>query len=273
MTVEDKLPQHDQTSATACRKVIIVTEQTLAFSSATTSENRNPPQPISAENVRHATYPRRARLLVISNDLNWLNEVLPLVPSDAREVDCKTHDGVDPDSLHTMAQNADLLVLLGSVAAVGASPFGPGPLPANKPLVWLPVPETCDPLADSSAIWRRGAALAMRTAIKHLRQNEPEVADQSDGSIEEPRLDTTAGELRQGGRSVRVTPTECNLLRVLLASRGTWIPASELRLRAFGPDHACHDSLIRVHVYKLRRKLGSMTAEIRSAKGRGYMFA
>src|SRR5690606_30431061 len=92
------------------------------------------------------------------------------------------------------------------------------------------------------------------------------------GSSEEPCLDTHAGELRQGGRSVRITPTECNLLRVLLATRGRWISASELKLKAFGPDHACHDSLIRVHVYKLRRKLSPITAQIRSAKGRGYMF-
>ena len=120
--------------------------------------------------------------------------------------------------------------------------------------------------------WREitsvSAVAAARTPLNNFEDGMLDLT-----GTEAPTLDTTTGELQQGEHKVRVTPTECNLLRVLLASRGQWIPASELRLRAFGPGHACHDSLIRVHVYKLRRKLTCLSAQIRSAKGRGYMLA
>lgn len=75
-----------------------------------------------------------------------------------------------------------------------------------------------------------------------------------------------------GEECIILTRVEYRVFEVLLSSQGQWVSASELLARAFGPDYAAHDSLIRVHVHKIRKKLGSFAPRIRSAKGRGYLF-
>src|SRR5690606_4941448 len=205
------------------------------------------------------------RVLIVSESRAWLDEVLPLVPPNV-ELSCLTlRDLGDAEALCTEA--AALIVFVGPISPGSQSPLRRGGM-LDKPTVCLPIQESG--LRDESSAWRRNAALALETAVMHLEQTQRHTTPEPE-SKDTPRLDTATGELSRGDRTVRVTPTECTLLRVLLASRGRWIPAAELRLRAFGPDHACHDSLIRVHVYKLRRKLENVNARIRSIKGRGYM--
>lgn len=207
---------------------------------------------------------RRPRMLVISEERLWAQEVRSLVPAETVEVEFRPASELTRHSPEDLAEAAEILVLVGVPVDLGTL--------SDKPVVWLPVPRGNVGRHDAYSNWRRHAEIALQAAVAPMTETDlPEALDF--GGKEVPTLDATTGELHQGERSVRVTPTECNLLRVLLAHRGHWIPASELRLRAFGPGHACHDSLIRVHVYKLRRKLACMSAQIRSAKGRGYMLA
>ena len=213
---------------------------------------------------------RRPRVLVISEERAWAAEVRSLVEAEAVDVEFRHSADLACQPLSLLAEAAEIVVVVGAVRR-GEDLAELGSLP-DKPVVWLPAPHGYASRLDTSTqTWRRSAGIALQAALTPLNNFEEGMLDLT--GTEAPTLDTTTGELQQGEHKVRVTPTECNLLRVLLASRGQWIPASELRLRAFGPGHACHDSLIRVHVYKLRRKLTCLSAQIRSAKGRGYMLA
>lgn len=207
---------------------------------------------------------RRPRMLVISEERVWAQEVRALVPTEAVEVEFRPATEFAHRSPQELAESAEILVVVGIPLELGTL--------TDKPVVWLPAPRGSIARHDAFSSWRKHAEIALQAAVAPMTDSEASEPNES-CAAEAPTLDATTGELHQGERSVRVTPTECNLLRVLLAHRGHWIPASELRLRAFGPGHACHDSLIRVHVYKLRRKLACMSAQIRSAKGRGYMLA
>lgn len=212
---------------------------------------------------------RRPCVLVISEERAWAAEVRTLVEAESADVEFRHAADLASQPLASLAKGAEIVVVVGAVArAEDLAELGSLP---DKPVVWLPAPQGYASRLDATRNWRRNAGIALQAALSPRNAEDDVEVDLT--STEAPTLDSTTGELHQGDLTVRVTPTECNLLKVLLASRGHWIPASELRLRAFGPGHACHDSLIRVHVYKLRRKLTCLSAQIRSAKGRGYMLA
>ena len=213
---------------------------------------------------------RRPCVLVISDERAWAAEIRTLVEAESVDIEFRHSADLACQPLSLLAESAEIVVVVGAVArAEDLAELGSL---TDKPVVWLPAPQGYASRLDATRNWRRNAGIALQAALTPRANAEEEVELDLSGT-EAPTLDSTTGELHQGDLSVRVTPTECNLLKVLLASRGHWIPASELRLRAFGPGHACHDSLIRVHVYKLRRKLTCLSAQIRSAKGRGYMLA
>ena len=213
---------------------------------------------------------RRPSVLVICEERAWAAEVRTLVEAESVDFEFRHSADLQHQPLASLAEGAEIVVVVGAVArAEDLAELGSLP---DKPVVWLPAPQGYASRLDTARNWRRNAGIALQAALSPRNNTEQDVELDLTGT-EAPTLDSTTGELHQGDLTVRVTPTECNLLKVLLASRGHWIPASELRLRAFGPGHACHDSLIRVHVYKLRRKLTCLSAQIRSAKGRGYMLA
>lgn len=229
-----------------------------------------PVQPVQAVQAVQPLQPRRPCVLVITEDRAWAAEVRSLVEAESVDVEFRHSADLASQPLAALAQGAEIVVVVGALPR-GEDLADLGGL-ADKPVVWLPAPQGYASRLDSTRNWRRNAGIALQAALSPRGNSEEEVELDLTGT-EAPTLDSNTGELHQGDLTVRVTPTECNLLKVLLASRGHWIPASELRLRAFGPGHACHDSLIRVHVYKLRRKLTCLSAQIRSAKGRGYMLA
>ena len=266
-----------------------VTDRNLALSHRDLSESYSPA--VIAECAVRTLEPRATRpsMLIASHDATLISRVLALVPEGAIEIERLTRSVIGREQLQLMMRSAALIVFVGPLRGFQWN----WEEAYDKPLLWLPTPSG-QPLHEAGAsAWHQGSTLALETAIAQLREEDGHTRRldrhgrtwlepvwpnssatrmaSSPASEAAPDLDAIRGELRQGDRSVRVTPTECNLLRVLLASRGQWVPAHELRLRAFGPAHACHDSLIRVHVYKLRRKLGALQTQIRSAKGRGYM--
>jgi len=262
--------------------MMTVTNRNLALSHGNLPETYSPT--VIAECAVRTLEPhaKRPSILIASHDATLVNRVVGLVPEHAIEVDRMTRAVVNGEQLQAMTRNAALIVFVGSPLGF---PWN-WDQPCDKPVLWLPVPSGYPLHEAGRSGWHQASALALETAIAQLRDDgrqtrgldrdrdlwlEPVAIPPRASGEAAPDLDPEAGELRQGDQSVRVTPTECNLLKVLLANRGQWVPAHELRLQAFGPAHACHDSLIRVHVYKLRRKLCSLRAQIRSAKGRGYM--
>lgn len=160
----------------------------------------------------------------------------------------------------------DLVIFVGQSAA--RDPLAELP---NASVVWLPAPV---PQAnnDNEGGLPRGAVVALQAAVVAARRYDPCAEDTA--QVPRPReplhLDMTNGKLHKGLEGVRVTPTERDLLRVLLAGRGQWIPSDELKLRAFGPEHRSQDSLIRVHVHNLRKKLAELSLRIDSVRGVGY---
>jgi DNA-binding response OmpR family regulator len=92
-------------------------------------------------------------------------------------------------------------------------------------------------------------------------------------------LDSRKGELRKGHFRVRVTPIQSRLLRALLIEPGHWISSASLAESVYGEGHAADESLIRVHVRKLRavlraavrmHALSSPAIQLESARGWGY---
>jgi hypothetical protein len=153
------------------------------------------------------------------------------------------------------------------VVMVGQTPRRPPPVESSGvPILWLPeLPTHTRGASDRQAVvaLRMGA---LATCRWRLADDEPPPPPHR----EPLHLDVTHGKLHKGVEGVRVTPAECHLLRVLLASRGQWLSSHELKRRAFGPEHRSQDSLLRVHVHKLRRKLDEISVRIESIRGRGY---
>jgi two-component system KDP operon response regulator KdpE len=61
--------------------------------------------------------------------------------------------------------------------------------------------------------------------------------------------------VKAGGRSVRLTPKEFDLLRYLIAHRGRPVPHRELLQAVWGPDYGDQTDYLRVFVTTLRKKI------------------
>jgi two-component system KDP operon response regulator KdpE len=72
--------------------------------------------------------------------------------------------------------------------------------------------------------------------------------------FEELSIDVPRREVRQGGREVRLTPTEFAILEILARNAGKPVSSREIARRAWASGDATPDT-VRVHVGSLRRKL------------------
>lgn len=97
----------------------------------------------------------------------------------------------------------------------------------------------------------------------------------SEGVVVGPlQIDLVRREVRYGDRMVRLGPTEFRLLEELVMHAGRVVPAGELLRRVWQSD-GNDTELLRVTVYRLRRKLGwdgRSGGLIRSVPGVGFMF-
>ncbi len=78
------------------------------------------------------------------------------------------------------------------------------------------------------------------------------------------------------GRELRLSPTEYRLLSCLAASAGTVLSRDELLTEVWGDAYKGEDELLRVTLWRLRRKLADDASEPRyiiTRPGLGYMFA
>lgn len=86
-------------------------------------------------------------------------------------------------------------------------------------------------------------------------------------------IDFARQRLEAGGRSDSLTPTEVKILHVLLAQGGRVVSTAFLIQRLW-PVGGGSDDVLRVHVHRLRQKLGPRARHyLRTHRGRGYSLA
>ena len=88
-------------------------------------------------------------------------------------------------------------------------------------------------------------------------------------------VDLAAKRVTRGGRDVRLTPTEWQLLEVLVRNSGRLVSQRQLLHEVWGPGYQTEGNYLRVFVAQLRRKLESDPSRPRyllTEAGMGYRF-
>ncbi len=117
-----------------------------------------------------------------------------------------------------------------------------------------------------------------RELIARLRANlrrvapEPEQATIAADGLE---VDLARRQVRVQGEAVHLTPTEFDLLRLLVRNRGRLMTHRDLLISVWGPGYAEDTQVLRAHIANLRRKVEPPGAPrlIRTEAGVGYRFA
>jgi DNA-binding response OmpR family regulator len=85
-------------------------------------------------------------------------------------------------------------------------------------------------------------------------------------------IDFAHNRINLDGREMPLTPTEANLLSVLLRNKGRIVSPTTLIARAW-PNEEVYEDTLRVHMHRLRRKLEAGQSQyIRTERGAGYAF-
>jgi DNA-binding response OmpR family regulator len=87
------------------------------------------------------------------------------------------------------------------------------------------------------------------------------------GSIELEPIERTA---TVQGSPIDLTPTQFRILDYILRNVGRIVAPNEFKLSVFRSEEAIDSSKLRVHIYDLRRRLGSVGYVIESVRGKGY---
>ena len=122
----------------------------------------------------------------------------------------------------------------------------PAPVVSDCEEDWVRLP------ADDGDVRARVRALAARST-RH--RPSPQVGD---------------GRLRFGEGWIPLSPVEHRLAGVL-AERFGEVVDNELLARTARPDEPASNGALRVHLTRLRRRLGSLSLEVRNVRGRGYV--
>lgn len=91
----------------------------------------------------------------------------------------------------------------------------------------------------------------------------------------EVRVDVAAHRVHLGDRELDLTPTEFELLALLVANAGRVVPRDEIMETVWGPDWYGSSRTLDVHVSALRRKLGEDPTQPRmltTVRGVGFRF-
>ena len=88
-------------------------------------------------------------------------------------------------------------------------------------------------------------------------------------------VDLAARVVRRDGHDIHLTPTEFDLLRMLIRNRGRLVTYRELLVAVWGQTHADDTQVLRVHVANLRRKIDPPEGPryVRTDPRVGYRFA
>jgi two-component system, OmpR family, KDP operon response regulator KdpE len=112
----------------------------------------------------------------------------------------------------------------------------------------------------------------LRAALRRVSpENEAEPVLATDG-IE---IDLPAHRVTRSGEEVHLTPTEFDLLRLLVRNRGRLLTHRTLLKEVWGPGFQDDTQVLRVHIANLRRKIEPESGKprlIRTDPGVGYRF-
>jgi len=116
------------------------------------------------------------------------------------------------------------------------------------------------------------AELVARTRVLCRRSGSPTNKSSVTAAGLSLCLDTQTAS--QGSSTVSLTPTETEILRLLMENTGRVVSANHIRAEMWGTDADISPNLVCVHVANLRQKLrlAFSIAAIRTLRGRGYVF-
>jgi two-component system, OmpR family, KDP operon response regulator KdpE len=108
----------------------------------------------------------------------------------------------------------------------------------------------------------------------NLRRIAPE-REEAEVSVDGLEVDLARRTVRVQGNEVHLTPTEFDLLRLLLRNRGRLMTHRDLLVSVWGPGYGDDTQVLRAHIANLRRKIEPPEGRryIRTDPGVGYRFA
>jgi len=112
----------------------------------------------------------------------------------------------------------------------------------------------------------------LRAALRRTTPAEEEALVET----EDFTIDLAAKKVRRDGEEVRLTPTEWNLVEVLVRNRGRLVAQTQLLQDVWGPQYHDETNYLRVFMAQVRRKLEPEPAHPRyfiTEPGMGYRFA
>ena len=108
-----------------------------------------------------------------------------------------------------------------------------------------------------------------------LRRRPTTASDEPIVETEHFRIDLAAKEVTVAGEPVRLTPTEWNVLEVLVRNQGKLVSQLHLLKEVWGPQYEKETEYLRVYLAALRRKLEPAPSQPRyflTEPGMGYRF-
>ena len=108
----------------------------------------------------------------------------------------------------------------------------------------------------------------------NLRRTAPG-PEEAQVSVDGLEVDLARRTVHVDGREVHLTPTEFDLLRLLVRNRGRLMTHRDLLLTGWGPGYGDDTQVLRAHIANLRRKIEPAEGRrfIRTDPGVGYRFA
>ncbi len=111
----------------------------------------------------------------------------------------------------------------------------------------------------------------LRVAVRRAAPAPDEPVVRSDDFT----VDLAVKRVRRGAADVRLTPTEWQLLEVLVRNREKLVTQRQLLAEVWGPEYQTESNYLRVYMAQLRRKLEpdpSRPRYLRTEPGIGYRF-
>ena len=108
-----------------------------------------------------------------------------------------------------------------------------------------------------------------------LRRRPTAAAEEAVVETEHFHVDLAAKQVTIAGKAVRLTPTEWNVLEVLVRNQGKLVSQVQLLQEVWGPGYGTETEYLRVYLASLRRKLEPTPSQPRyfiTEPGMGYRF-
>ncbi len=111
--------------------------------------------------------------------------------------------------------------------------------------------------------------------IRAALRRRPERSDEPVIETADFRIDLAAKQVTVRGEAVRLTPTEWNVLEVLVRNHGKLVSQRQLLQEVWGPQYQTETEYLRVYLAALRRKLEPTPSQPKyfvTEPGMGYRF-